>query len=375
MTGASHRRSDSREHRWRKTRSHRRENPSDRPRQRRGTRLALIALATVTTLLVGAAGTGYVLARRIPGNVSRVEGAFKGIAETERPTKPRQARNSLNILLVGSDTRSEEPTTGRDAAGSPLTGNGQRADVMMLVHLRHDRSSATVVSIPRDSLVPVPGFGNTKINHSLAYGGPSLTITTVERLTGVRVDHFAVVDFSGFQDIVDTIGGVDVQVAQETVAGEYWLDQGHNHLDGRKALAYVRERHALPGGDLDRTRRQQNLIRAIMTKVGTINPAREPVRTYRLLDAATKSVTVDETMTEATMRSLSTSLLNLDGADVAFLTAPVRGTGTTTTSEGKLSVVYLDESRCTDLWTALRTDTTDSYIANHRSDLLPEQPR
>jgi LCP family protein required for cell wall assembly len=329
----------------------------------------------VTTLLVGATGTGYVLARRIPGNVSRVKDAFQGIAETERPTKPRQARNALNLLLVGSDTRSDEPTTGRDARGSALAGGGQRADVMMLVHLPNDRSSAAVVSIPRDSLVPVPEFGDTKINHAFAYGGPSLVITTVERLTGVRIDHFAVVDFSGFQDIVDTIGGVDVQVSQPTVAGEYRLVAGRNHLDGRRALAYVRERHALPAGDLDRTRRQQNLIRAIMTKVGTINPAREPIRTYRLLDAATKSVTVDETMTEDAMRSLSMSMLNLDGTDVAFLTAPVRGTGTADTSEGTLSVVYLDEERCAALWTALRTDTAEAYIASHRSDLLPEQPR
>lgn len=342
-------------------------------RRRARRRLVIGVLAVLVVSGLGLSLTGYTLARRLPSNVERVEGAFSGIDDTSRPEKTGRAINTMNILISGSDARSEVPTTGNAAWGG--AARDQRSDVVMLVHLPTDRASAVVVSLPRDSLVPIPGYGNTKLNHAYAYGGPSLLIRTVERLTEIRIDHFAAIDFAGFKTIVDTIGGVDVLVAQATSAGRYRLAAGSNHLDGNRALAYVRERRSLPEGDFDRAKRQQNLIRAILAKAAAINPAREPIKTYRMLDAATRSITVDDTMTEARMRALSQIALDLSARDVSFLSAPTSGTGSASTREGTLSVVHLDEPRCDALWRAIRDDTTREYIEAHQSDLLPDRPR
>ncbi len=346
-----------------------------RARRRRRWRILLGVLGAVLLLVGGAAFAGYRLVRRIPDNISHVNNVFQGMDESQRPTKPTAAANTLNFLIMGSDSRSEEPTTGSEAAAPAFVPGDQRSDVIMLVHLTADRSGAMVVSIPRDGWVPIDGVGTTKLNAAYSAGGPPLLISTVERLTGVRIDHFAIVDFAGFESVVDAVGGIDVRLAEPSVAGRYQLPAGVNHLNGTKALAYVRERHALLEGEFDRNRRQQNLIRAILSKVAAMNPVQSPVTTYRLLDAATKSITVDNTLTEDKMRALAMSLLKLRPANVAFLNAPVTGVTEEPTPQGKLVAVHLDEARCAELWTAIREGTTPAYVAAHRADLLPDAPR
>src|SRR6185437_9099672 len=150
-----------------------------------------------------------------------------------------------------SDSHVTAPTTGKSAKVDTGMKAGQgRTDAIMLLHIAGDRRSATVVSIPRDSWVDIPGQGKKKINAAYAIGGPALLVRTIEQLTQIRIDHFAIIDFYGFKSIINAIGGVDVNVARTTTDVFHdTLHKGVNHLNGQQALNYVRERHNLPGGD------------------------------------------------------------------------------------------------------------------------------
>ena len=324
----------------------------------------------VTLLLIGAATTGYLMSSHLPGNVERIEGVFDGIDNSERPEEPPpMADGSVTFLLVGSDSRTDRPSTG---TGTARALHGTRTDTIMLIHLAQGRRSAYVISIPRDAWVSVPGRGQMKINGAFAVGGPTLLVRTVERLTRIRINHFGIIDFHGFRAIVDAVGGVDVPVKDEIYVGNgLRLQEGVNHLDGAKALDYVRQRYGLPQGDLDRVRRQQNLIRAVIDKVGEVAPVKNPVRTYRLLDAITKSVTVDKGLTDSQLRSFAFSLRDLRRNGVTFLTAPVRALGL----EGEESVVYLNEPRCAELWKAIKKNAMSGYLLKHKRDSLAEVPR
>lgn len=132
-----------------------------------------------------------------------VNDVFGPLDVAQRPA----ATESLTFLLVGTDSRSPEPTTGAEASGPEYVPGAQRSDVIMLFTLSPDRTGASVVSIPRDSWVPIPGRGLGKINTAYSYGGPTLLINTVEQLTQLRVDHFMVIDFAGFQQMTDAVGG------------------------------------------------------------------------------------------------------------------------------------------------------------------------
>lgn len=187
----------------------------------------------------------------------------------------------------------------------------------------------------------------------------------------MRVDHFAVVDFAGFRDMVDAIGGVDVEIAQATSNAGVEFRAGPNHLDGVGALAYVRQRYELPDGDLDRARRQLNVLRAILTETVSTATLTDPLAIYDLLDATSRSVSVDDGLSNGGLRSLAFELRDLRPGQVTFVSAPVRGLG----REGAQSVVYLDAARSTALWSALREDTVDGYLRRNPSAALDAVPR
>ena len=178
----------------------RRRNRSRRTASGSATPLSLAAPSSLL-LLVAGAGSIYLVSEKLGDNVARVENAFAGLDEAARPP----ATGALTFLLVGTDSRSESTPPGVTANGS-----GSGADVVMVAHVAPDRRSATVVSIPRDSWVDIPGRGGGRVSAAYAIGGPSLLIKTVESLTALRVDHFAVIDFAGFRSMVDAIGGIDV---------------------------------------------------------------------------------------------------------------------------------------------------------------------
>jgi LCP family protein required for cell wall assembly len=338
--------------------------------RRRVSRLAMMTLVLTTAVTTAGIAGAYLIDTHLSGNVKRITGAFQTISPGSRPPVNPTARGQT-ILAVGLDVRSVDQTTGLRASNPKASRRDERSDTIMVIRFDPDSRSASVVSIPRDSWVPIPDHTTMKINAAYALGGPPLLIRTVERLTGIRIDHFMVVDFAGFRSVVDAVHGVDVQIAAATTdLGGRHFHRGVNHLDGPAALDYVRQRYGLPQGDLDRVRRQQNFLRAVFVKVASTNPADDPLRAYRLLDAMTQAVTVDDDYTTADLRALALDALRLRAGNVWFLTAAVAGLG----REGTQSVVYLDSRRNAALWLAFRHDTMSAYAAAHRADLLAATP-
>ncbi|MFE6099832.1 LCP family protein [Streptomyces laurentii] len=324
-------------------------------RRRRRRPRARTVLLTALALLVGAAlltaGTGYWAYRHYTGRVQRIPQTFP----TDAPV-PDASKGGQNFLLMGLDSRSEVPTTGSDAKGTLWKYGDQRSDAMMLVHIPEDHSAAYVVSLPRDSWVDIPGKGRAKLNAAFSWGGPPLLIDTVQRLTDVRVDHFAVIDWNGFRKLTDAVGGVDILLT----TGE------RRHMNGAEALAYVGERKGLPGGDFDRTHRQQNYLRTVLEKVMSANSLKDPLQLKKTLDIFTETVSVDERFGDGDMRELIWNMREVRARDMTFMNAPVKGTGT----ERGQSVVRLDQARCDALWQAFKDDEVAAYVETHPLDLL-----
>jgi len=225
------------------------------------------------------------------------------------------------------------------------------------------------VSIARDSWVDIPGKGRAKINAAFSWGGPSLLVATVEHLTGVRIDHLAVADWDGFRRMVDVLGGVEVEVPHTVYdsARDHTWTAGFHHLDGADALLYVRERHGLPGGDLSRVQRQQNLLRLLLDKAFRTSPWTHPVAYYRMLSALTANLSTDDGWTAHQIEHLGHQLSGLPLDSFYFTTAPVSGTGRV----GDQDVVFLDRPKDHSLWRALSYDRAPTWFARHPDLRLP----
>ncbi|MGB2567829.1 LCP family protein [Micromonospora citrea] len=209
----------------------------------------------------------------------------------------RQARTDLdkglNYLLVGSDRR----------AGSPRPD--QRSDTILIVHVPPGMRQAYLISVPRDLLVAIPpgnGYpgGPDKINAAYEHGGGGeggtrLLSTTLSRLTGIRFDGAALIDFSGFKQVIDHLGGIRmcVQTEVRSIHTNRVFTPGCHQMDGAQALDYVRQRYDLPGGDYDRQRHQQQLLRAVLDRAGQTDLRGDPVKLDRVLRAVGGSLTVD----------------------------------------------------------------------------------
>lgn len=346
----------------------------DEPPQRRSKPkvrrvLTVLLISGLTVALIAFGGVWY-LTERYAGNITRIPDVFAGLDEATRPAPatpaPGEDEVPLTFLLAGSDSRAGASTTGDQAAA---VAGSERSDVLMLLQVSADRQEAFAISFPRDSYVPVPGYGTTKINAAYSYGGPTLAIQTVEQLTNVRIDHFVALDFVGFVAITDALGGVDVRIAEETGAFGVRFEEGVNHLDGEEALAYVRQRYQLPNGDLDRVQRHQNFLRAVMATVLRDNLLTDPAKLDDFLLAVTSSVSVDEGLSDLDLVSLAVGLRNLDPDRVYFLTVPVAGLG----MEGTESVVYLEQARSEQLWDYIAEGTLGDHVAQFNN--LPAVPR
>lgn len=307
-----------------------REWPRWAPRQRPGaghrTRrllrgMLVLALVTVLALLGLGIGGVWWATNHYGDQVSRIPHVFP---DGSRPPQGDGAEGTT-FLLVGVDSRSREPTTGREATTQLWKYGAQRSDTLMLVHLGPGERTATTVSIPRDSWVPIPGHGSAKINAAFSWGGPPLLIQTVEQLTGVRVDHFGVIDWYGFRSLTDAVGGVPVTVPENSYDPEQHrhFTVGTHIMDGDEALAYVRQRHGLPGGELDRIERQQQFLRSLVGEVRGEVSVTDPLGTARMLDAITRTVSVDDRMSNGDLRDLVFGLRHLHASDARFSVAPI----------------------------------------------------
>ncbi|MBA2554190.1 MAG: LCP family protein [Geodermatophilaceae bacterium] len=340
------------------------------PRRPRRHRVLLTIGVVLLVMVLLAVGFAWYVTDRYAGNITRIPGVFSGLDESTRPAPATPAPGTtdvpLTFLLVGVDSEAEDPVPGATAgAGDDAT----HSEVLMLVQLAADRQSAVAVSIPEDSVVPVPGYDRTNISAAFATGGPTLLVQTVELLTDIRIDHYLSVDFAGFAEVTDALGGVDVRVAEATQARNVSFTAGVNHLDGEEALAYVRQRAGLPEGQLDSVRRHQNYLRAVMTQVARDNLLTDPARLDDFLLAVTNSLSVDDEMSNLDVVSLVLSLRNLDPSDVGFLTVPVATSETGAT----VGVVDLDLERAARMWIYIQDGSLQEHI--NEFDELPAAPR
>lgn len=275
--------------------------PKRKAKTRKRHTVAKVLVASVVVLgMVTGLGTIW-LYRHLNGNLNVLDPTAQmsnrpDKVEVEGPKEP------LNILVMGSDSR--------DCEGcniDNLTGGGQRSDTTILLHVSADRTRAYGISIPRDSMVDrpdcktedgetIPGADYVMWNEAFGLGGPACTMQQFEQLTGVRLDHFVVVNFEGFKDMVDAVGGVEMCIPEPIVDHEHGIDieAGTRDLEGTEALNYVRARYSIGNGsDTGRMKRQQAFIASMTSKVMNAGTLARPDRLVRFLNAATSSLTVD----------------------------------------------------------------------------------
>lgn len=262
---------------------------------------------------------------------------------------------ALNVLLLGSDSRSGEET-------SEAEGGGQRSDTMMLVHIPEDRESAYVMSIMRDLWVDIPGVGEAKVNGALDYGGYPLVIDTVEELVGVDVDHLGIVDFDGFRELTTALGGVEVDNPIPFSSGQVnpaFFPEGTIRLEGTDALRFVRERKAFLEGDYQRVQNQQLFLSSVIRQLLNAETLANPQKVNDVVNMFTPYMTVDEGLDADTLVNYGLSLRELRPSNIEMFTIPNGGTGTTA---GGASVVWQDADAMSRLQTALQNDNLDEFI-------------
>lgn len=249
----------------------------------------------------------------------------------------------MTVLLLGSDVR-----LGADVGDGV---EGQRADTIMLVRFDTD-GRVTMLSIPRDSWVPIPGMGTQKINAALN-GGPALAVRTVANLTGMDIQHVALIDFRGVRELTTALGGIVVNnpTASTDPQTHRHFDAGPINLSGDYALTYVRQRYGLPNGDFDRIARQHAVLAALGRQLAGAHLLGDPVRLHQVVDIAAHATTVDDGLTTAVMSSLLDVVVSAPAGTVRLYTAPVAGYGTSPDGE---SYVRLDMTKFLAACEALR---------------------
>lgn len=327
---------------------------TSRPRHRRG--LARVIGLGLAAAILTVSGVGYAAAVSVTDQVRHVT-VFSGL--TDRPFDG----GGQNILLVGSDDRAGLSRSEKVKLHVGLADYGRHTDTIMIAHIADDGSVA-FVSIPRDSYVEIPSFtdadGKTtpasrqKINAAYDIGGPQLIVRTVEAATGVRLDHYAEINFVGFVAMVDAVGGVEMSIPTAIHDEKAGLDlpAGTTTLSGPQALAYVRARYFDPTADLGRMKRQQAFLGALMQKATSPGVLMNPVKALAFANAAAGSLTVDENMGRPQLWGLFESAQVGSVNDVSFQTVPLSGESN---KPGIGSVVTWDTNASRQLFAALNS--------------------
>ena len=317
--------------------------PSTAPRPRRKRRRHLV-LKTLSLLLVLVLAWGGFLVWDANSNIGRVS-ALTGSADTPGTT----------YLLAGSDSRA-------DGAVQDGFEGSERADSIMLVNVAPN-GQAVALSIPRDTYAEIPGVGWDKINASYAYGGPQLLVETVEKLTGLTVDHFVQIGMGAVPDMVDAVGGVELcydHDANDEYSGLNWTAGCHT-VDGTTALQFSRMRYQDPEGDIGRTKRQRQVISKVVSTAASPATLINPARTLKVERAGSKSFTVDEDSSIFTVGSLVLALRSASSEELMGV-PPIESLDYTT-SAGASAVLLRDET-APDFFEKLRTGKLTSSDLN-----------
>jgi LCP family protein required for cell wall assembly len=322
----------------------------------RRTAFAVVGVLVVTLVLGVAA---YV---KLNGNIKRLDiSSALGERPTQQATTDAQTKQApLNIFVMGSDSR-EGTSLGKGQTEYGLAGS--RSDTNLIVHLSADRQSAIVVSIPRDSMTKAPRDcknKNDKVqdgvirqwNQNFTLGGPACSIRTFEGLTGIFIDHFVVIDFRGFQDMVNALGGVTVCLPEAVKDPQSHLDlpAGRTRVNGTNALAYVRLRHNIgDGSDLGRIDRQQAFLSSVIQEATKSSLLLRPDKLFRFLNATTSAMTTDTALDVGQMKDIAQSVAKIGTDQIRFVKLP-----TTTYAPDPNRVQWT--SGAEPIWKAIRKD-------------------
>lgn len=333
--------------------------PHHAPRRRRGGRLLTTALAL---LVLAVSGVGWIYLE-LGGDINTF--GADGLSDN----RPAASANGQNVLVIGSDAR----TDGNSELGGGDTHDIGRSDTAFLLHVYRDRRHAVAVSFPRDTLVDIPPcrlpdgtwtrprtrvmFNSAFSTGETAKGNPACTQNTVEKLTGLRVDHTMVVDFKGFAALTEVVEGVRVCLPNDVyqkdlnpkraTRGELLFPKGEQTVAGQRALDYVRLRHGIgDGSDIGRIKRQQAFVGSLFKKIKS--DGLTPTKLLPLADAATESLTVDPGLgSPDKLIDFAMSMKDVDLHDTTFVTLPWRYEG------ARVAIV---EPEADALWAALRAD-------------------
>ncbi|MCD0451182.1 LCP family protein [Actinocorallia sp. API 0066] len=298
----------------------------------------------------------------LAGNIEQL----KDTGNLKDEKRPEKLNSSVNILVLGSDTRGGK----NGKYGSSV--EGERSDTAILLHLSAGGEKAVAVSFPRDSWVPIPeckdkdggtvGARTDKINSAFAYAGPYCTWATIESLTQIRVDHFVKVDFTGFRDIVNAIGGVEICSPKAFTDPKAQLvipKAGRQVINGKQALGWVRTRYQLGDGtDLGRIKRQQQFMSSIVQKVTKGGILTDPIKLPKFINAATKSLKTDEGFNSTEILDLANKVKGINPKSIRFVTVPWRyATEAERASNPALAgVVFWQDAKAQELFDAIRRD-------------------
>ncbi|MEU8543787.1 LCP family protein [Streptomyces sp. NPDC048717] len=336
-----------------RTRAERR-NAGRRPKKRRTGRIILL---TLLVLVLATGGWLYWLYSSLDSNIKAVDlDKELGVNRPEKVPSTGQ-----NLLVLGSDSRA-----GDNAALDKAAVSGARSDTALVIHVPEGRSGAVAVSIPRDTLITrpeckrrdgseAPEARRVMFNSVYAQFGPACVVKTVEKMSRLRLDHYMEIDFAGFKDLVDVIGGVtiDVDKAISDKHSGLELAAGTQHLDGTQALAFARTRYGIgDGSDLGRIGNQQKFLTALLAEVKRQDLLGSPTKTYKIANSATEALTTDSGL--ASLTSLGDYARSLNGVDPTNMETIMLPVAYDKTDPNR---VVAHEPSASQLWTAIREDT------------------
>ncbi|MFF9125249.1 LCP family protein [Streptomyces sp. NPDC014889] len=329
--------------------------PDEKRKKRRWGRIVLL---TLLVLVLAGAGACYWLYSGLNGNIKGVD--IDHAIGDDRPEK--LPTSGQNVLILGSDSRS-----GANAALNTGKVAGARSDTALVMHIPEGRTQAVAISIPRDTLVTRPECTKSdgtavasakRVMFNSIYGqvGPACVVKTVEQMSGIRMDHYVEIDFSGFKGLVDAIGGVDVTVDQDIHDKSSGLDltAGTHRLDGTQSLQFVRTRHGIgDGSDLGRISLQQQFMLDLLGEIKKQDLLGSPSKTYKIADSLTAALTTDSDLASLTkLAEFGRSLNGVDPSSMETIMLPVMY------DKIDPNRVVAAEPQATELWKALRNGTT-----------------
>ncbi|MDO5676131.1 MAG: LCP family protein [Propionibacteriaceae bacterium] len=341
------------------------DDESEQPQRRKKRRgplfvlfmVCILVLLIPVLLLSFYAGRGFLAINSIERDSSLTPTEYEGrpAPAAPKPDNP-EGPAPINFVLMGSDARGSERG---------------RSDSLMVAHITGDRKHVYLISFPRDMWVEVPGRGKAKINAAYSWGGPALTVRTLENLLDVRMDHTVGIDFEGFINLTQAVGGVTVHNPWASSSNGYSFKEGELTLQGEEALVYVRERYNLPNGDLDRAYRQRTVVKGIIRQLATPETLTNPARFNDVVGQVADTLAVDDQMTNSYITELGMSM-RITGTDgVRMLQAPITGFATI---QGQ-SVDVVDFGRIKMLSDSLKSDTMDFYFESYGKDNYAKLPQ